>query len=119
MGGLWIGAGMWLGGIVNGFVGGALGGLTGSLPFGNVLSGLASAYIVGWIGDRFGNGTLMGAGAFAGVAMSALTGVIGGAGSLVSSLTTGMSTGGGATTPQPAQAPSAPTASQTQLRAVA
>lgn len=88
MGGVWVGAGMWLGGMVNGVLGGILGGVLGGLPFGGVLSGLASAYVVGMIGARFTrNAGLMAAGAFAGTAMSALSGILGGVGSAVSSIT--------------------------------
>jgi len=94
VGGLYIYAGMWMGGMI----GGLIAPLTSSLPFGGILGSLLSAYAVGWIGDRFGNGTLMGAGAFAGAVGSIFSGVLGGLGSLTAGLTSG---GGAAPPPQP------------------
>ena len=107
MNGLWVGVGMWAGGMVNGFIGGFTGGIASMLgPLGGIAQGILNAYIVAWIGNRtIGHGELMAAGAFAGTAMSALSGVIGGvsslAGGLVSSVTgSGASAGTSAAPPQ-------------------
>lgn len=84
MNGFWIFAGQWAGGFVGGITGSVLGGITGSLgPLGGIALGLVNAYIVGWIGSRVGgHGPLMAAGAFAGSVGPALSGVLGGVGSI-------------------------------------
>lgn len=93
MGGVWVGAGMWLGGIVNGFIPSFGGGFIG-----NAIQGLASAYVVGWIGARFTrNAGLMAAGAFAGTALGLISGVVGSAGGIVGSITGAI--GGGSQQP--------------------
>ena len=95
MNGLWVGVGMWAGGMVNGLLGGITAPITGMLgPLGGIAQGLITAYAVAWLGNRtVGHGELMAAGAFAGTAMGAISGVLGGAGSIVSSVT-GSLTGG-------------------------
>jgi hypothetical protein len=95
MNGLWVGVGMWVGGMVNGMIGGLISPLTSSLGvIGGIANGIITAYAVQWIGNRtVGHGDLMAAGAFAGTAMSAISGVLGGVGSAVSSLTSGISAG--------------------------
>ena len=90
MGGVWVGAGMYLGGIVGGFLQPLIGPVIGNLPFGGIIGGLANAYVVQMIASRFTrNAGLMAAGAFAGTAMGAISGVLGGAGGLVSGITGG------------------------------
>jgi hypothetical protein len=102
MNGLWVGAGMWAGGMVNSILGGFTAPITGALgPLGGVAQGLLTAYAVAWLAARtVGHGELMAAGAFAGTAMSAISGVLGGAGQIVSSVTG--SIGGGSAAPAPA-----------------
>lgn len=99
MSGLWVGVGMWAGGLIGGFIP-----RFGSGIIGDALHGVLTAYGVAWVGSRFTrNAGLMAAGAFAPVAMSLLSGVMGGAGSLVSSVTSGISSiGGGSPAPAPA-----------------
>lgn len=79
---------MWLGGIVNGFIP-----TFGSGFLMDAVRGLASAYVVGWIGARFTrNAGLMAAGAFAGTALGLISSVTSGAGGLLSSFTGGVQT---------------------------
>lgn len=93
MGGLWVGLGMWAGGIVGGFIP-----RFGSGFIGETLHAVITAYGVNWLGSRFTrNAGLMAAGAFAPTAMNLLGGVIGGASSLVGGIGGG---GGGSSTPR-------------------
>jgi len=93
MSGLWVGVGMWAGGLIGGFIP-----RFGSGIVGDLLHGTITAYGVAWLGSRFTrNAGLMAAGAFAPVAMGLLSGVLGGAGSLVSSVTGSI---GGGSKPQ-------------------
>ncbi len=107
MNGLWVGVGMWAGGMVNGLIGGFIGPLTSSLGIiGGLANGVITAYAVAWIGNRtVGHGELMAAGAFAGTAMGLVSGLLGGATSLVSSLGSGISAGTG-TAPAQVTSPS-------------
>ena len=103
MGGVWVGAGMWLGGMVNGFLPSLGGGLIM-----NAVRGIASAYIVGMIGSRFTrNAGLMAAGAFAPTAMGLLSGVLGGAGSIVGGITGAISSKASTPAAAPAAVPRA------------
>lgn len=97
MSGVWVGVGMWAGGLIGGFIP-----RFGSGIVGDALHGLITAYGVAWVGARFTrNAGLMAAGAFAPVAMSLLSGVMGGAGSLVSGLTSSIGGAvGGSVAPQ-------------------
>jgi len=87
MNGVWVGIGMWAGGMVNGFIGGFTSPLTSMLgPFGGIAQALITAYVVEFLGNRtIGHGDLMAAGAFGGTAVSTIQGLIGSATSLVSS----------------------------------
>jgi hypothetical protein len=100
---------MYAGGIISGFTSPILGGLTGSLGIlGGIANGLINAYITAWLAHRtIGHGELIAAGAFAGTAMSAISGVLGGAGSLVSSVTSAFT---GGSQPAAANAPAQPNA---------
>jgi hypothetical protein len=92
---------MWAGGLIDGFIP-----RFGSGIIGDALHGVLTAYGVAWLGSRFTrNAGLMAAGAFAPVAMSLLSGVMGSAGGLVSGITS--SIGGGGSAPV-AAAPSIP-----------
>lgn len=114
MGGVWIGAGMYLGGIVGGFLSPITGGLIGSLPFGGVIQGLLNAYVVQMIAGRFTrNAGMMGAGAFAGTAMGAISGVLGGVTGGLSSAVSSI-TGGGVTVPKQSGATGVATAGNGQ-----
>lgn len=95
MNGLYIGLGMWAGGMIGGVIGSFTGGLTSSLgPLGGIAQGFLTAYAVSWIGDRtIGHGDMMGAGAFAGTAVNAISGLLGQATSLVSSATSQLTSG--------------------------
>ncbi len=76
MGGIYIGAGMWLGGIIQGFIPNI-----GSGMLMEIAKGAASAYVVGMIAGRFtGQAGLMAAGAFAPTAMGLISSLIGGSG---------------------------------------
>lgn len=102
MGGFWIGAGMWLGGMIQGFIPSFGGGMVMDLA-----KGVASAYVVGMIAGRFThNAGLMAAGAFAptawGVVSNLLGGVTGGLSSMV---------GGASKSIHAAPAPAPPAAS--------
>jgi len=112
MDGLWVGAGMWAGGLIGGIIAPITGGLLSSLgPIGGLAQGVLTAYIVGWLGSRIGgHGTLMAAGAFAPSAVAAVSGLLGGVGGLFgggggggSIVQTGGNTGGAAlpATPNP------------------
>lgn len=116
MDGLWVGVGMWAGGIVGSVTAPITGGLLSSLgPFGGLAQGILNAYIVGWLGSRIGgHGTLMAAGAFAPSAVAAVSGLLGGVGSIFgggggggSVVQTGGNTGGAQlpATPNPPNAP--------------
>ena len=89
MGGAWVYAGMWLGGIIGGFIP-----RFGSGVVGDLLHGGLTAYGVAWVGGRFTrNAGLMAAGAFAPVVGSLLGGVLGGVSGGISSLTSGLTSG--------------------------
>jgi hypothetical protein len=119
MNGLWVGVGMYAGGIISGFTAPIIGGLTGSLGMlGGIANGLITAYLTAWLASRtVGHAELIGAGAFAGTAVSALSSVIGGAGSLVSSVTGGITGGNQPQAPQQAQLPQPQTAAQPTMAA--
>lgn len=87
MNGVWVGLGMWAGGMVGGFIGGFTSPLTSKLgAFGGIADGLITAYVVEFLANRtIGHGDLMAAGAFGGTAVGAIQSLIGGATSLVSS----------------------------------
>ena len=90
MGGVWVGVGMWAGGFIGGIIPRFGSGLVGDLIHGSI-----TAYAVAWVGSRFTrNAGLMAAGAFAPVAMSALSGVLGGFGGIASSITGSIGGGG-------------------------
>lgn len=95
MSGVWVYAGMWVGGMVSGFISPLISPLTSSLGIiGGLADSLITAYAVSWIGNRtVGHGELMAAGAFAGTVGSMLGNVLGGASSLASSLGSGLSAG--------------------------
>jgi hypothetical protein len=87
MGGLYIGAGMWLGGIIQGFIP-----QFGSGMLMDLARGLASAYVVGMVAGRFtGQAGLMAAGAFAPTAVGVIQSLLGGG---LSGLTGGLLGGG-------------------------
>lgn len=95
-GGLWIGAGMWLGGLIGGFIP-----RFGSGFIMDAVHGLITAYGVAWVGGRFThNAGLMAMGAFAPTALGLVSSVVGGAGSLVGGIT-GSLGGGKTATPAP------------------
>lgn len=76
MGGAYIGAGMWLGGVIQGFIPNI-----GSGIIMDLVKGVGSAYIVAMIAGRFtGQAGLMAAGAFAPTAMGLLSSLVGGSG---------------------------------------
>ena len=94
MGGIYIGLGMWAGGLIQGFIPNI-----GSGMLMDLAKGIGSAYIVGMIAGRFtGQAGLMAAGAFAPTAVGVIQSVMGGG---LSSLTSGFSglLGGGASKP--------------------
>lgn len=101
MGGFWIGAGMWMGGLIQGFIPNIGSGMVMDL-----VKGVGSAYIVGMVAGRFtGNAGLMAAGAFAPTAWGVVSSLMGGVTGSLSSLTSGF--GGGSSKPatQPTAAP--------------
>jgi type IV secretory pathway TrbL component len=103
MGGFWIGAGMWLGGMIQGFIPSFGGGMVMDLA-----KGVASAYVVGMIAGRFThNAGLMAAGAFAPTAWGVVSNLLGGMTGGLSSLTSSI---GGSKQPTHAAAPAAPPA---------
>ena len=106
MGGFWIGAGMWLGGMIQGFIPNIGSGMVMDLA-----KGVASAYVVGMIAGRFThNAGLMAAGAFAPTAWGVVSSLLGGVTGGLSSLTWGLTGGGGSKqhAAMPAAAPAAP-----------
>jgi hypothetical protein len=87
-GGLWIGAGMWVGGMIGGFIP-----QFGSGILFTVGRGLLSAYLVQMVAQHFThNAGLMAAGAFAPSAWTAISSLLGGAGG-------GLISGGGGKSP--------------------
>lgn len=93
MGGFYIGAGMWMGGLIQGFIPNI-----GSGMIMDLVKGVGSAYIVAMIAGRFtGQAGLMAAGAFAPTAWSMVSSLLGGMGGGLSSLTS--SFGGGSSKP--------------------
>ena len=106
MGGLYIGLGMWAGGLIQGFIP-----QFGSGMLMDLARGLASAYVVGMVAGRFtGQAGLMAAGAFAPTAVGVIQNLLGGG---LSSLTSGLSLGGSSkpthtTASDPVRTPLAP-----------
>ena len=112
MNGVWVGVGMYAGSIVSGFISPILGGITSSLGIvGSLAEGVLTAYLVGWLGNRtIGHGDLMAAGAFGAQVPGLIGSVLGGAGSIVGSLTGGNTTSAPSPTAPAAIASGAPQA---------